>query len=123
MKTVVSLLDQAIAVVQGSRRALSATRTPFAPAGSVARHLGHCLDVYDSFLEGLGSGRVDYTRRARDPEVESSPVLGPRAAARDRASGCGRFRRIVMEEPLFVRAEEGIPRGAVRRCSGSCSSS
>ena len=51
------------------------------PGGTVGAHVRHCLDFYDAFLKGLGSGRIDYDDRQRDPASESTPE---RAAARFR---------------------------------------
>jgi uncharacterized damage-inducible protein DinB len=44
------------------------------PGGTVGAHFRHCLDFYDSFLEGRGSGRVDYNARKRDRSSESVPA-------------------------------------------------
>lgn len=46
-----------------------------APAGgslapAVGPHFRHCLEFYTCFLDGLGHGRIDYHRRARDRDVE-----------------------------------------------------
>jgi len=75
---------------RGSRRALQ-LRDPVRAAGA-SPTLRHCLDVYDSFLEGLGSGRVD-TRV--EPAIRSE-ARRSLALARLRATGerLRRFRRI-----------------------------
>ncbi|MEM9079173.1 MAG: DinB family protein [Verrucomicrobiota bacterium] len=38
---------------------------------SVGGHLRHCLDHYDSFLNGITNGKIDYDARMRLPELES----------------------------------------------------
>ena len=39
--------------------------------GGVGSQLRHCIDFYSCFLQGLENGRVDYTRRERDPRLET----------------------------------------------------
>ena len=57
-------------------------------------HIRHCLDFYQSLLEGMWTGRVDYNRRERDALV-----------ARDRACAAARI-EIVIEE---LRALADLP--------------
>lgn len=57
-------------------------------------HVRHCLDFYQSLLEGVWAGRVDYNRRGRDALV-----------ARDRACAAARI-EIVVEE---LRALADLP--------------
>ena len=38
---------------------------------SIGGHLRHCLDHYDSFLNGLDDGKVDYDQRMREAALES----------------------------------------------------
>ena len=38
---------------------------------TVGGHLRHCLDHYDSFLNGLEDGKVDYDERMRLPAIET----------------------------------------------------
>jgi len=57
-------------------------------------HIRHCLDFYQSLLEGVWAGRVDYNRRERDALV-----------ARDRACAAARI-EIVIEE---LRALADLP--------------
>ena len=37
---------------------------------AVGSHLRHCLDFYDSFLRGVGEGRIDYDCRERNELIE-----------------------------------------------------
>lgn len=57
-------------------------------------HIRHCLDFYQSLIEGVWMGRVDYNRRQRDALVE-----------RDRACAAARI-EIVIEE---LRALADLP--------------
>jgi len=57
-------------------------------------HIRHCLDFYQSLLEGVWTGRVNYNRRGRDALV-----------ARDRACALARI-EIVVEE---LRALADLP--------------
>ena len=61
----------------------------------VGAHLRHCLDFYQSLVAGLTTGRVDYTRRERDPLV-----------ARDRAWASARI-EVAIEELRSLAAVPG----------------
>jgi hypothetical protein len=57
------------------------TLTPEGPfRGGVGSQFRHCLDLYRCFLSGLDSGRVDYSRRERDPRVETDRGRAEEAA-------------------------------------------
>ena len=47
-----------------------------ATGSPIGAHFRHVLDHYRCFLDGLAGGRIDYTARARDPEVESRLECG-----------------------------------------------
>ena len=38
---------------------------------TIGGHLRHCIDHYDSFLNGLSDGKVDYDERMRVPTIET----------------------------------------------------
>ncbi len=42
--------------------------------GGVGAQLRHCIDFYLCFGWGIDSGEIDYSRRTRDPEVETDRV-------------------------------------------------
>jgi hypothetical protein len=73
--------------------------------GGVGAQFRHCIDFYTCFLDGLGAGRVDYSRRRRDPRVETSRehAVAAAGAVRDRLFEIG-----VSEGPraVAVRSEE-----------------
>jgi uncharacterized damage-inducible protein DinB len=52
--------------------------------GGVGAQFRHCIDFYGCFLDGLGTGRVDYSRRQRDERVETSRTHALAAASRVR---------------------------------------
>lgn len=74
-------------------------------AASAGSHLRHCLDAFDRLLEGVGTGAVDYDRRARDPRTEADPL---RALERIEALRAELLARMAREpdHPLLVRADE-----------------
>ncbi len=41
--------------------------------GGVGSQFRHCIDFYACYLNGIEDGRIDYSRRERDPRVESEP--------------------------------------------------
>jgi uncharacterized damage-inducible protein DinB len=95
-------LRQALDLVAGiDDRAYATTPAGMAPhrAGG---HLRHIVEFYQSFLDGLRSGRVDYDARRRDAAIESS-----------RASASAAIRRIIgaletsaADRPILVRMED-----------------
>lgn len=65
----IALLHQALALLEAlDDNQYLAKPLPLAPIGS---HLRHCLDFYGRFVDGLGSGDIDYDQRERDHEVET----------------------------------------------------
>jgi len=64
------LLRQGIALLESlPDRLYTGPLRGWAPVGAQYRHI---LEHYGSFLAGLGTGRVNYDERARDPKLESS---------------------------------------------------
>lgn len=49
--------------------------TGLLPGGTAGKHLRHALDFYFALLLGAPTGRVDYSRRRRDPGIETSRTL------------------------------------------------
>jgi uncharacterized damage-inducible protein DinB len=68
----VSLLRQAAILLEGLPDSLYTCTTSFTPEGTVGRHVRHCVDFFERFLDGLPTGRIDYSARRRSPAVESS---------------------------------------------------
>lgn len=72
-KANLALLNQAVDFLNGMPEELyGATEAPVFPS-SIGAHLRHILDHYDSLLDGLESGKVDYHSRDRDAETEKRP--------------------------------------------------
>lgn len=65
-------------------------RDPRAPWSSVGAHLRHVIEHYQSFLEGLADGRIDYDARRRDPTIEASRSRALEVLA-DLVRGLGRI--------------------------------
>jgi uncharacterized damage-inducible protein DinB len=89
---------------------LYGSTSSLSPGGSVGGHFRHCLDFYGCLLDGLPSGRIDYTARARDRAVESQPqrcIEGFRSViARLEA-----LRNDDAQRPLSVRGDGGPDEG------------
>jgi len=68
----VALLRQAVILLEGLPDSLYTCTTSFTPEGTVGRHMRHCVDFFERFLDGLPTGRIDYADRRRDPKIESS---------------------------------------------------
>jgi uncharacterized damage-inducible protein DinB len=80
-----------------------------APAGlaphRAGAHLRHILDFYDSFLNGLDTGRIDYDARSR---CERTATV--RAVAIERMHRIiGRLRLLRLDRELLVRIEDADP--------------
>jgi hypothetical protein len=76
--------------------------------GGVGAQFRHCLDFYDRFLQGIDCGEIDYSRRERDPRVETDRQ---HAVARFAAICCGLagLSSKAFEQPVRVKAEEAVP--------------
>jgi hypothetical protein len=97
-------LDQALALIDrlddDSFRAVG----PGFENGSIGTQLRHCIDYYECFLDGLGSGEVDYDQRHRDERVERDRDF---AAERIRAIG----RRLGALEDALLTVQVDQPEG------------
>jgi len=74
IKNCVALLEQVEALLERIDDQVYASTSPISPRASIGGHLRHVLDFYQNLLSGIGSGRVDYNRRERDPAVEQDRV-------------------------------------------------
>lgn len=106
----VTVLDQGLALLGSIDDVLYARPEPRIRSSGVGSHFRHLLDHYDRFLDGAGSGRVDYDSRQRDKETESrrlravARVEVVRAALLALDAACA-------ERPLTVRLDAGNPAG------------
>jgi hypothetical protein len=94
------------------------TTCPESPyRGGVGAQFRHCLDFYDCFLKGLESGEIDYSRRKRDPRVESDRqyAIAKFEAVRD---GLAELTSERCEQSVRVKAEETAS-GTPEWCSSS----
>lgn len=90
--------------------------------GGVGSQLRHCLDFYDCFLRGLGSGRIDYSDRRRDPRIESERgyAAGRLRELIDRLRGLagldlGRAVEVRSDEPTSAGSLDAWASSSVRR--------
>lgn len=84
---------------------------------SAGGHIRHVIEHYQSFLEGLGSGEIDYEKRARDTRLETDAGL----AARTLRKLAAHLETLVLfsdEGLLRVQAEQARAEG-VRGSAGS----
>ncbi len=113
----VQVLEQGLALVEQLDDRLYADASGLPAQSGAGAHFRHCLDFYNSFLTGVGAGRVDYNRRERDTLVE-----------RDRAFAATRLRILIAEleslplrdgaTPLLV-ALEGAAADAAAWCEST----
>jgi len=78
-------LQQGVHLLQRLKAEAYGVRNPLVSNTSIGLHIRHISDHYVCLERGLADGRVDYTRRAPDPEVENQRDAG--LAALQRAVG------------------------------------
>lgn len=74
---------------------------------TIGGHLRHCLDHYDSFLNGLPDGKVDYDQRMRLPTLETETA----SAAAKTAEICKSLKAVTTETSpvgLLVKMDCGL---------------
>jgi uncharacterized damage-inducible protein DinB len=100
------LLRQAVELVELLDDEVLRATSDLLPGGTVGKHLRHVLDFHEALERGLAAGRVDYTGRARDVEVERD---GRVVAARARLAieWLVRLGPEDCSRPLLVLAEDG----------------
>jgi len=106
----VTFLRHGHALVERLPSELFTSTSAWCPGGSVGAHFRHCLDFYQSFLDGLDLGKIDYNDRERDPELETVP----RRALETFAKIVDRLESLVGldgNEALLVRGDGSGPRG------------
>ena len=106
--TNIHYLEQGVELIRrlGDETYATCPENPY--RGGVGAQFRHCLDFYDRFLQGIESGEIDYSRRERDPQIES-----------DRQYAIARFQAVCAgltgltsercEQPVRVKAEEAAP--------------
>lgn len=76
---------------------------------SIGQHVRHCLDHFEQFLDGAGTGCLDYDSRKRNTAVEQdlAAALAHTRALRKRLDHLGG--RLTEEQPVQVRIDCGGP--------------
>lgn len=67
----IGYLQQAASLLQKIADEIYCKSTPLAYGSSASQHLRHCLEHYESFLNGRQSGKIDYDARARNARIET----------------------------------------------------
>jgi uncharacterized damage-inducible protein DinB len=101
----ISLLEQAIGLIEQIDDDVYVSTSPMSPRGSVGGHLRHILDFYQNFVVGIASGRINYNLRQRDPMLErdrhhTTQTVSKTIAALQSLPG------LEGERPLLVSTEE-----------------
>lgn len=68
----VHYLNQAIDFINGISDELYVKPSVGGVGGGIGPHFRHCIEHYESLVNGLPSGKIDYDLRKRDLEVERS---------------------------------------------------
>ena len=66
----VRLLEQAVQVLNGIDDAIYVSTSAVSSHGSIGGHIRHILDFYQSFLNGVASGLINYRMRQRESRLE-----------------------------------------------------
>lgn len=110
----IDFLQQALTVIREAGPDVYRATSTLSPGGSVGNHLRHCIDFYRCFLDGLAVGRVDYSRRRRDPAVEQD-LTAATAAVRAITAELAELREGDRDRPIEVREDEPYGRSTVAR--------
>ena len=73
--------------------------------GGIGIHFRHCLDFVTSFLNGIKIGKIDYSQRERNTDIETNPQL----AILNTAFVICKLQLLKLsdlEKPLMVKIEE-----------------
>jgi DinB superfamily len=73
---------------------------------AIGGHVRHCLEHYESLLHGLPAGRVNYDHRARDPGIETQPVLA-RARVLEIRARLSALGSSALPDPIMVLMDHG----------------
>jgi hypothetical protein len=65
-----ALLDQLARVLELVDDQTYCQTSAWSPRGSIGGHVRHCVDFYQSFINGIDSGRINYNYRRQDPRIE-----------------------------------------------------
>lgn len=68
------IVEQCIEVLEAIDPELYCRSILGSRAGSLGAQFRHCIDYMTCFLRDLPTGKIDYDRRERDPELERLPV-------------------------------------------------
>jgi uncharacterized damage-inducible protein DinB len=98
-----AFLSQGLELIQRLTDEQYSIAPPTFSRGGVGAHFRHILDHYDSFLDGLAPGRIDYDSRERDRALET-----------DRSAAVLKIREICGR---LVALDEGDGRRAIEATS------
>jgi hypothetical protein len=70
-----AFLQQGVDLLQAISPEQFSHSNPPLYTGGIGPHLRHCLDHYRSLLDGLGTARIDYDVRDRNPRLETDPAF------------------------------------------------
>lgn len=103
----VALLEQAISLVARLDDNIFAAITPISPRGSIAGHLRHTLNFYQSFIRGWENGLVDYNIRNRDVRFEQDRLYAV-SCIEDAIHLLKGLCHLEAQEHLLVRVEDDV---------------
>lgn len=107
----VAVLRQGVALLDTLESDVYARAGRFDPRSGIGAHFRHCIDFVTAFLDGLKSGRIDYSTRERDARLERE-----RTYARDRMEDLARALETIdqatLVDPVMVRSEGAAVEGA-----------
>lgn len=99
----VFFLDQGIEFIQGLSDDLFVKPSINGTGGGIGPHFRHTIEHFESLINGLPSGKVDYDHRKRDIEVERvrTVAIGKLEAIRSMLLELA----LDLEKPLLVKTE------------------
>jgi len=101
----ISLLEQAIGLIEQIDDDVYVGTSPMSPRGNIGGHLRHILDFYQNFVAGIESGRINYNLRQREALLERDRRHATQTISNTIAS-LQSLPGLEGERPLLVSTEE-----------------
>lgn len=101
LQGVEQLTQQMIQILQRIDQAAYQQAVDLFDGSTVGKHFRHILDFYHCLLKGLPLGKVDYSDRTRNLQIENEPQI----AARHFRNALNQLNELSMDDPIKVLSD------------------